>query len=280
MVPQWAHWWKLGAGFLELGTVTPQAQRGHLGETLDRSLKHQSLWNHLGFPSVGAPAFKKQLQTLPSKRPPLFINIGKNRETPLKSAIQDYVFLMEKLSACGDAFVLNISSPNSPHLRQMQKPRYLVPLLKALQKKKGPPLLLKLSPDFDSSQDFLEVLKVSMAEGIRGFILTNTTTGSSYSKKENHAFFHKGAGGYSGKILQPLALRRLQEAVDFLNGARGFHRKDFLLVSVGGILSPQNAEQRLSLGADLIQVYSALVFHGPRFFLDMASYFEKKRETS
>ena len=274
---QCSHWWRLGAGFLELGTVTPKKQKVHPGKILDRNLKHQSLWNHLGFPSVGVAGFKKQLQGLPSQRPPLFINIGKNRETSLENAIHDYAFLVKELSSYADAFVLNISSPNSPQLRQMQKPHRLAPLLKTLRKEGNRPLLLKLSPDFDTSQDFLEVLKVGMAEGVCGFVLTNTTTGSFPSKKKKDVFFQKEYGGYSGKALQPLACRRLQEAVNFLDGIHGFRRKDFLLVSVGGVLTFQDVEQRLSLGADLVQVYSALVFHGPGFFLHMASYFEEKK---
>ena len=282
---QCSHWWKLGAGFLELGTVTPRAQRSHLGKTIDRNLRHQSLWNHLGFPSVGVEVFKKRLQKLPSKRPPLFINIGKNRETRLEDASEDYTFLAEELSSYADAFVINISSPNSPQLCQMQKPSYLVPLLKALQKKTASPFLLKLSPDFNSSDDFLEVLKIGVSEGVCGFVLTNTTVCPLFfgaretetkMKIEDREFFQKKHGGYSGKALQSLSCRRLEEAVNFLNGgSHGIHRKDFLLVSVGGILSPQDVKQRLFLGADLVEVYSALVFHGPGFFLDTASYFGK-----
>ena len=112
-------WWSLGAGFLEIGTVTPEPQKANPSKILDRSLKHLSLWNNMGFPNKGLEFVKKRLVCLPEKKPsPVFINIGKNRQTPLSETFEDYKKSLEALYPFADVFVINISSPNTKDLRE------------------------------------------------------------------------------------------------------------------------------------------------------------------
>ena len=111
-------WWSLGAGFLEIGTVTPEPQKANPGKILDRSLKYRSLWNNMGFPNRGLDFMKNRLSSLPKEKPsPVFINIGKNRQTPVSKASEDYEKLLSVLHPFADVFVINISSPNTKDLR-------------------------------------------------------------------------------------------------------------------------------------------------------------------
>ncbi len=263
-------WYKFGCGFLELGTITPVAQKANPGLILDRDIETRSVWNKMGFPGPGAASVVQRLNNLGTQVPrPLFINIGKNRDTSNEDAAIDYVKCFEQLKDFADAFVINISSPNTSGLRQLSDQKFLENLLaeialaqKKLKTKK--PILLKLSPDMNESETN-DLLARSLSQNIDGWILTNTTT-----SREPHSKFQK-EGGLSGAPLAELSKRRLQQSVKFL----GSSKQDRLLISVGGVMSPEDVKERLEIGADLVQVYSTLIFQGPLFFSEVAKYFDK-----
>ena len=256
-------WRGLGAGFIELGTVTPQPQKGNTPPVLDRDVANGALWNRLGFPSEGVRKVKTRLKEL--KRPfavPLFANIGKNASTPLDQAHSDYIQLLVELRGLVDAFVINISSPNTKGLRELLKPEklrdFLTPIMESLPADHEP-ILLKLSPDLED--DELErALSISHELGIDGWILTNTSQGL----REGLNFPKEG--GVSGRPLAGLSKEFLQKALGLL----GSKREGKLVISVGGVMSSDDVEERLQLGADLVQVYSALIFEGPMFFKKVA----------
>lgn len=265
-------WHKVGCGFLELGTVTPLPQNANPGSILDRDLKTDSIWNKMGFPGPGAGHIAHQLKSFGAKCPrPLFINIGKNRNTPNELATLDYIHCFEKLHTFADAFVVNISSPNTSGLRALSGNEFLKKILSDLAKTQvrlgtHKPILLKLSPDMMDA-DLTAALETSLELNIDGWILTNTTLlrvpGSKFSKLKE--------GGVSGAPLAELSKLRLRQCVQFLNERKG----DRLLVSVGGVMTAKDVAERLEMGADLVQVYSTLIFEGPQFFSHVAKYFDK-----
>ncbi len=252
-------WWALGSGFCEIGTVTPTAQKANPKPRVDRDSEKLALWNRLGFPSQGSLKVKKRIQNI--KRPypaPLFINIGKNRDTPLEEAHLDYEMLIESFTGLADVFVINISSPNTQGLRQLLDEKNLANLLNHLAPvilKSDTPYLLKISPDLADS-DLETVLRVSMEHGVSGWILTNTTL----SRPRGINF--PETGGLSGAPLRELSESCLKKTVKFL----GPQKKNHLIISVGGVLTPEDVMARLDMGADLVQTYSALVYQGPYFF--------------
>lgn len=259
-------WQHLGAGFVEVGTVTPRPQGPNPGKILDRSFEHQLLWNRMGFPNPGAAAVHRRLQGVRRSQRlkiPVFLNIGKNRDTELAQASQDYLALLQHLHELADAFVINVSSPNTQGLRALQGPEELGRLLQqsvAPYRASHPdprPLLLKLAPDL-SEEELALTLQAGCDEGVDGFILTNTT------RQRPTPDRYPAEGGFSGGCLVHLSRRALSVAASY----RQRSGRQFLIVSTGGILSPEEVHVRFSLGADLIQTYSALVLKGPYFFRD------------
>lgn len=266
-------WIRLGAGFLEIGTVTPQPQSAHLGKTLDRSLKYFSLWNNMGFPNKGMEHVREQCLALSkAHQPPLFINIGKNRWTPMSKALEDYKNLMECLHPFASAFVINISSPNTTGLRELFSEKNLPHFLKSLKefaqqlaskpfptestknKQTEIPLILKISPD---EKDTLRIIEQSVEAGIDGWCICNST------KERTIPNLFPEPGGISGKLLASRSLTLLKEVKKYLVDNQ---IQDKLVISCGGVLSTQDVLERLKEGAHLVQVYSALVFEGPGFF--------------
>ncbi len=256
-------WWSLGAGFLEVGTITPQPQKGNTPPVVDRDLAREALWNRLGFPSQGVNRVKRRLEKLPRPRlTPVFANIGKNATTPLDKAFEDYVLLLQALRGTVDGFVVNISSPNTKGLRELLRPErlteFLSPILQSLPKVHDP-VLLKLSPDMDDAE-LESVLEISLSLGIDGWILTNT----SQSIRDDLNFPKEG--GVSGRPLAARSREVLRKTIEVL----GPRREGKLLISVGGIANSDDVSERLQMGADLVQVYSALIFEGPNFFRRVA----------
>ncbi|MGE3974409.1 MAG: quinone-dependent dihydroorotate dehydrogenase [Bdellovibrionales bacterium] len=250
-------WKHFGAGFLEIGTVTPQAQKPNPGRVILRDVSSRTLWNRLGFPNDGAGAIKARLKTVTRTADmPLFVNIGKNRITDLEDAHKDYTHLIEEFQGLADAFVINISSPNTSGLRDLLKSENIDLFLKNVSEKPSSvPLLLKLSPDMDESQ-MEALLSASLKQNISGWILTNTTldrwNGSPYPAE----------GGVSGQFLNAKSKLCLKRFLRLL----GSEKKDRLVISVGGIMTPKDVEERLEIGADLVQAYTALIYEGPMFF--------------
>ena len=256
-------WWKLGVGFIEVGTVTPQPQSPNPGRIIQRITKERSLWNKMGFPNDGAESVRNRIIALKERETPLFLNLGKNRTTPNENAIDDYIQLIESFTGLVEGFVINISSPNTKGLRDLFDPTVLSPFLKALRQAAGrTPLLLKLGPD-QSDESTLSIIDLGLENSIDGFILTNTTT----ARPSEVAFLPK-EGGLSGAHLKSRS-----EAVLSLVSRHITKQnldQDPLVISAGGVSEFQDIVKRRELGAHLVQIYSAIVFEGPYLFKTLA----------
>lgn len=259
-------WENMGCGFLEMGTVTPLPQKPNPGPIIGRDIKTMSLWNKMGFPSAGADeAFYNLRNFKEHSTTPVFVNIGKNRATPNNEAPKDYIFLLERFKDLTDGFVVNISSPNTSGLRDLAQKDNLANFLRPIQKSRQElglntkPLLLKISPDLQT-EELETVLQTACDFDFDGFILTNTTL-----SRENLDFYSK-EGGVSGKPLQTLSKKALKTAVEVCKK----QKEKKLIISAGGVMTAQDVFERIDMGADLVQVYSALVFEGPFFFRKVA----------
>ncbi len=263
-------WWAYGVGFVEVGTITPRAQGPNPGVIMSRDLPSKALWNKMGFPGRGVDIARENFKDLPPRRrTPVFANIGKNRDTSNDDAVKDYAACMQTLDGLADAFVVNISSPNTTGLRELLQPRrfqkFLGGVLAAKNKieSSNTPVLLKMSPDAEDS-DLQSVIKIACDLGIDGFIATNTTLA------REHGSPFPPEGGVSGS---PLAARS-KEVLQLVRDAAGPRK---LVVSVGGVMTPLDVRERLDLGADLVQIYSALIFEGPGFFKHVAREMQSQR---
>jgi dihydroorotate dehydrogenase len=249
----------IGFGFIEIGTLTPKPQPGNDKPRLFRLPEDQALINRMGFNNDGVQAAAARLR----KRTSSVIvggNIGKNKNTPNSSAYEDYARCFEALYEHVDYFVVNVSSPNTPGLRELQEKAPLQQLLKtikalSLKKPVARPVLLKIAPDLSLSQldDIVEILNTT---GIDGVIATNTTTSRAGLQTGQEALERLGAGGLSGK---PLA-ERSTEVIRYLRAKLG---KDFPIIGVGGIMSPEDAVEKIEAGADLVQIYTGFIYEGP-----------------
>lgn len=250
-----------GFGFIEIGTLTPIPQEGNPKPRLFRLPGDRALINRMGFNNEGATAAVGRLLRGKSK---VIVggNIGKNKNTPNANADEDYAKCMEVLYPYVDYFVLNVSSPNTPGLRELQDKEPLRKLLlkiKAitLTKDKVKPVLLKIGPDLTAEQvnDIVDILRDTRTDGI---IATNTTISREGLVTPGERVTAIGAGGLSGKPLS----RRSTEIIQQLRQKLG---KDFPIIGVGGIMTPEDAVEKLNAGADLVQVYTGFVYEGPGF---------------
>ena len=242
-------WRGLGFGFVEFGTVTPRPQPGNPKPRMWRFPEQRALGNRLGFPNDGAAAVARRLAR--DKRPGdvVGINLGKNKDTPNERAADDYVAALEATRDVADYWVVNVSSPNTPGLRELQSRQYLADLLGRVRGAAGDvPLFVKLSPDLDDV-GLDDAAAACLDTKCAGVIATNTTL----ARPHGIASFE---GGLSGR---PLASR----ARGVLARLRARLGSGTPIVSVGGIDSADEARARLVAGASLVQVYSALVFEGP-----------------
>lgn len=251
----------LGFGFIELGTVTPKGQEGNPQPRLFRLPADHALINRMGFNNDGVEQLVERLQKY-GKPPGLIIggNIGKNKLTPNETAAQDYEYCFEALFPYVDYFVVNVSSPNTPNLRELQDKAPLSALLHQLQalnraRPKPKPLLLKIAPDLNDSQldDILDIAKEVQLDGL---IATNTTIDRSKLDTPAGQVESIGAGGLSGR---PLADRSTHVIRYLSQRSKG----QLSIIGVGGIDSPQQAIEKLEAGAVLLQIYTGLVYQGP-----------------
>jgi dihydroorotate dehydrogenase len=249
---------RLGFGFIEVGTVTPRPQRGQPPPRLHRLPGASALINRLGFPNEGAKAVAARLRKR-RYRGIVGVNIGKNADTPLAQAAHDYIRCLEAVHDVCDYVAINISSPNTPALRDLQARVHLEPLLRTLVAKRNAlrtgaartlPILLKLSPDLDDAA-IEEVATTVRASGLDGIIATNTTIARPGSTAA--AIIH---GGLSGAPLRALSLNVVTKLRSHLGSS-------FPIIGVGGIDSAAAALAMRAAGADLIQLYTGLVFRGP-----------------
>lgn len=239
----------LGFGFVEIGTVTPRPQPGNPRPRLFRLAQAESLQNALGFNNAGLEATRARLARLRPAPVPLGVNIGKNKVTPPDAAVADYELLVRAFADLCDYLVVNVSSPNTPGLRDLQNETFLRSVLRMATGITGRPILVKIAPDLEPA-DAVRLAEVSVDSGAAGVVATNTT--NDYSLLPGVRDF----GGLSGRVLKEKSFR-IFEAV----ARRLFGRA--LLVSVGGIDSGAEAYRRLRAGAHLVQVYTALVYQGP-----------------
>lgn len=251
-------WHELGFGFAELGTITLHAQPGNPKPRVFRFPAQKSLINRLGFPNLGAEAIAGRLRPLREhhslKDFPVGINLGKSKITPLQEASGDYLGSLKILHPLADFFVINISSPNTPGLRDLAKPEDLRRLLSALQEynrsQSNPkPLLLKISPDLEFST-LPEIVQATREFNLSGIVATNTTL---HRNKEDPT----ENGGLSGRPLTDRALAITRAIRPLLAHGQ-------VLIGVGGIMDATDYQVRRDAGADLAQVYTGMVYLGPR----------------
>ncbi|MFC4424615.1 quinone-dependent dihydroorotate dehydrogenase [Deinococcus navajonensis] len=249
----------LGFGFVEVGTVTPEPQPGNERPRLFRLPPDEALINRMGFNNEGAGALRERLAGLGQRTAPVWVNIGKNKHT--EDATQDYVACVQALYEVADAFVVNVSSPNTPGLRALQAAGDLSALLRAVMSEveaqrlrtahRAPPVLVKLAPDLHPA-DFEASVGAALDAGIQGLIVSNTTLsreGLSHAHREQ-------SGGLSGRPLTQRSTALVRDAFRLTRGR-------VPVVGVGGVFSAADAYAKIRAGASLVEVYSGLIYEGP-----------------
>ena len=250
----------LGFGFVEVGTVTKKPQKGNAKPRVFRIVEEQAVINHLGFNNKGYKYVAKNLKKI---RNSYFydniigINIGKNKDS--LNAIDDYLFLIEKLGDLSSYITINISSPNTKGLRELQERSNIEKLIKSINKKRSEikninkkPILIKISPDLNEDQ-LRDIALISLANNIDGLILTNTTIDRPENLKE---YFKIKKGGLSGKPLFKKSNETLKKMYSLTNG-------QIPLIGVGGISNASQCYEKIKCGASLVQIYTALTYSGP-----------------
>lgn len=253
----------LGFGFVEVGTVTLRPQPGNPKPRMFRYPEEEAIINRLGFNNLGAPAARGRLEALWKRHgrslPPLFVNIGKNKDVPLDQAVASYRDCYRLLAPVADAVVVNVSSPNTPGLRDLQKGESLREILDELRnerlKLKAPrggehPIIVKIAPDLDERQ--LSEVAMICLQAAEGMTATNTTIDRTGWSAANEA------GGLSGRPL-------FDRSTEVLRTLRRLVGPEFPLIGVGGVMDGQTARAKLSAGANLIQAYTGFIYGGPAF---------------
>jgi dihydroorotate dehydrogenase len=257
-------WPLLGFGFAEVGTITAHAQPGNPQPRLFRLPADRALINRLGFNNTGADAVARQLAHLQGAAAPsipIGINIGKSRHTPLEQAVDDYVYSFGRLAAFASYIVINVSSPNTPGLRDLQAEEHLRELLAALvranamrvqQHQQSPrPLLIKVAPDL-SDEALASIVAVARTGGAAGLVATNTTISRDGLKSATNE-----AGGLSGAPLRERATAVVRTLHRLSGGA-------LPIIGVGGVFSADDAYAKIRAGASLVQLYTGMIYEGPR----------------
>ena len=254
----------LGFGFLEIGTVTPKPQYGNDKPRLFRLKKENSLINRMGFNNKGVDYLVSKIAT---RKPSTIIgvSIGKNALTPIDKAADDYLLCFKKVYPYADYVVANISSPNTKDLRKLESKEYFSNLLTLLKKEQSnqkvnygyKPLLLKLSPDLDEKH-YEELAKEIQDKQIDGIICFNTTNSHNYSTE----------GGLSGENLFKLSTKKMSDLRRFLG-------QSFPIIASGGVMGEKHIQRKIEAGADLIQVYTGMIYEGPGFINEMVKYSQK-----
>ena len=249
----------LGFGFVEIGTVTPLPQDGNPKPRLFRLVEDQAIINRMGFNNVGLEQVVKNLK---SKKPSQIIggNIGKNKITPNEKAMDDYVYAFNGIYDFVDYLVVNVSSPNTPGLRDLQSVAFMENLLIHLdqerqKKSTKKPILLKIAPDLNE-KDFQELCVCVKNSPIEGMIISNTTIGRKGLKTSKEMVEEMGAGGLSGAPLTHLSTQLVRDARKIIGTEK-------VIIGSGGIMNAKDAQEKINAGADLIQIYSGFIYQGP-----------------
>ena len=249
----------LGFGFVEIGTVTPRAQSGNPKPRLFRLVEDEGVLNRMGFNNEGlVPAVARLV-----RRPEGLVvggNIGKNKITPNDRAVEDYLACVDAMHAHVDYFVVNVSSPNTPGLRELQDKEPLTALLRAVVKRNAGhpgnrPVFLKIAPDLTDGQ-LDDIVDIVLSEGVDGVVATNTTISREGLATDAETVEAMGPGGVSGAPVR----ERATEVIRYLAAKS---QGQFPIIGVGGIDSVEAAQEKLDAGASLVQVYSGMIYQGP-----------------
>ncbi|HEY3520247.1 MAG TPA: quinone-dependent dihydroorotate dehydrogenase [Rhodanobacteraceae bacterium] len=264
----------LGFGFIEIGTVTPKPQPGNPKPRMFRLPQHEAIINRLGFNNHGVDALLRNVQRA-SWRGVLGINIGKNAITPNEDALQDYLFCLERVYPLASYVTVNISSPNTKDLRDLQNEDTLPRLLGALRERQEQlagqhrvrkPVLLKIAPDLDEAQ-MDSIAQAALDTRVDGLICTNTTIDRSAIAAEPLA---NEAGGLSGRPL-------FEKSTAILSGMAQRLADRIPLIGVGGVLTGSNAAEKLDAGASLVQIYTGLIYRGPWLLTECVEEIRRQR---
>jgi dihydroorotate dehydrogenase len=249
----------IGFGYVEVGTLTPKPQSGNPKPRIFRLIKDEAIINHLGFNNKGIDYAINKIKKF-NRNIPIGINIGKNANTQIKDAFRDYEYCLRKSYAIADYITLNISSPNTKDLRQLQSGQNINEFIRSIKGlhdnlkkvyKKHTPLVIKIAPDI-SIEDIGEIINLVNSYDVDGIICTNTTI----DKSSIDESYKNLQGGLSGRPLYKQSNNILKEVCRQIS-------KDKTVIGVGGVDSPQTAKEKINLGANLIQIYTGLVFKGP-----------------
>ncbi len=246
----------IGFGFIEVGTITPKAQYGNPKPRIKRLISNESLLNSLGFPNEGVKAIKSRLKKV-SEDICLGVNIGPNKETAPEELVNDYLLCYQEVFEYADFVTINISSPNTPNLRSLHNIENFKAVINAIlsernKHQKKPKVFIKISPDEQSNiyKDLIETINNSEIDGV---IISNTS--NSQNLKESLNVGHL-PGGISGKSLKNSSNKILKEIKTMIN-------EEKIIVAVGGIFDVDSYNEKFELGADLVQMYTGLIYEGP-----------------
>ena len=246
----------IGFGFVEVGTVTPKAQYGNPKPRIKRLISHESLLNSLGFPNEGVRSIKSRLKKV-SGDICLGVNIGPNKDTLPEEVINDYLLCYEEVFEYADFVTINISSPNTPNLRSLHNAENFKAVIDAIlsernRHQKKPKVFIKISPD-EESKTYTNLIETINNSAIDGVIISNTSNNQNLKKSLNVAHL---PGGISGKSLKNSSNKILKEIKTMIN-------KEKIIVAVGGIFDVDSYNEKFELGADLVQMYTGLIYEGP-----------------
>lgn len=246
----------IGFGFVEVGTVTPKAQYGNPKPRIKRLISHESLLNSLGFPNDGVRSIKSRLKKV-SDDICLGVNIGPNKDTAPEEVINDYLLCYEEVFEYADFVTINISSPNTPNLRSLHNAENFKAVIDAIlsernRHQKKPKVFIKISPD-EESKTYTNLIETINNSAIDGVIISNTSNNQNLKKSLNVAHL---PGGISGKSLKNSSNKILKEIKTMIN-------KEKIIVAVGGIFDVDSYNEKFELGADLVQMYTGLIYEGP-----------------
>ncbi len=268
-------WEKFGFGFCELGGVTWHAQDGNPQPRMFRAVADEAIVNRMGFNNPGAEAFAQKLSEWKNlgrwPKHPVGINLGKSKITPLEKAAEDYANSFRALRDLADFFVINVSSPNTPNLRQLQDKTALDEILAAIQEqnKIQKPVLVKVAPDL-SFEALDEILELVSSRQIAGIVATNTTISRPQTNDSRLQKIYSETGGLSGKPLRARSTEIIRHIFKQTNGK-------LPIIGVGGIFNADDAWEKITAGASLVQIYTGLVFEGPGITKKIVNGLRKKQ---
>lgn len=256
----------LGFGFIEIGTVTPKPQKGNPKPRLFRLTSDRALINRMGFNNEGIEAVVNRLRTINGNGIVIGGNIGKNKDTPNDQAVSDYLICMRSLVGLVDYLVVNISSPNTPGLRELQDKEPLRVLLRSVMDEnlRSPhpvPLFLKIAPDiaFEQADDIIEIV---VETGFNGLIVSNTTISRDGLTLREQQISQIGLGGLSGMPL-------MTKSTELLKYIKAKAPASLVLIASGGIMSARDAKAKFEAGANLVQLYTGFIYEGPKLVRDI-----------